>query len=201
MKSKEICPYCKKEIVRNLNFCSNCGQELFGVKDSEKVGAYWNAANEEAREWSKQSKIYAEKKKQEELMHRKQSLSVKLLIAVIIIIGVFSVYKVQNYQSQMINQVKQQLIGKTMKTHSTHMEGLGWIYHEYYQLTFKDNDTLDYAYIETVGPASDEEQPRYQGTYSYTISLSLMGEYTVKVNGDTYKLNVNDENKPTSISH
>lgn len=100
----------------------------------------------------------------------------------------------------MINQVRAELVGKTLTAHSSHMEGLGWIYHEYWQLSFVDESNADYAYLQTVGPAEDDEQPEYKGTYSYTVSRSITGKYTVKVNGIAYTLNVNDENIPQSIS-
>ena len=72
--------------------------------------------------------------------------------------------------------------------------------HEYKQLTFKDENNLDYAYIKTTGPREDDENPQYKGTYGYTITRSVTGNYTIHVNGDTYKLEVNDSNEPTDIS-
>ena len=123
-----------------------------------------------------------------------------VLILIVLVAGAFGIFKFQQYQTQMINQVKAELVGKTLTAHSTHMEGLGWIHHEYWQLSFVDESNLDYAYIQTVGPAEDDEQPEYKGTYSYTVSRSVTGKYTIKVNGTTYELNVNDENVPKSIS-
>ena len=104
------------------------------------------------------------------------------------------------YQNEMTEQVMSELVGKTFTASDSHMEGLGWIHYEYWQLTFKDEDNLDYAYIETVGPREDDEKPVYEGTYSYTLSRSMFGNYTVSVNGTTYKIKVNDSNEPTGIS-
>ena len=123
-----------------------------------------------------------------------------VLIVIVLVAGAFGIFKFQQYQTQMINQVMAELVGKTLTAHSTHMEGLGWIHHEYWQLSFVDESNLDYAYIQTVGPAEDDEKPEYKGTYSYTVSRSVTGKYTIKVNGTTYELNVNDENVPKSIS-
>lgn len=116
---------------------------------------------------------------------------------VVISLGIF---KYQQYQSQMVDEVKEGLVGETFTAHSTHMEGLGWIHHEYWQLKFVDEESLEYSYIQTVGPAEDDEIPKYQGTYSYTVSRSITGKYTVRVNGASYELKVNDENVPRGIS-
>ena len=65
-------------------------------------------------------------------------------------------------------------------------------------LLWKNNER--YAYIKTTGPREDNEKPQYKGTYEFTISRSVTGSYTIHVNGDTYKLEVNDANEPTGIS-
>ena len=114
--------------------------------------------------------------------------------------SLIGIMQLSKYQNEMTEKVMCELVGKTLTAHDSHMEGLGWIHHEYWQLTFKDEDNLDYAYIETIGPREDDEKPVYKGTYSYTLSRSVFGNYTVRVNSTTYKLKVNDSNVPTGIS-
>lgn len=195
-----ICPYCKKEITVDTGFCPECGQDISNSTRQNQSDSYWKNVNREDTERSKEYKNLVNKEKQEVRTRKNKALASTVLILIVLVAGAFGIFKFQQYQTQMINQVKAELVGKTLTAHSTHMEGLGWIHHEYWQLSFVDESNLDYAYIQTVGPAEDDEQPEYKGTYSYTVSRSVTGKYTIKVNGTTYELNVNDENIPKSIS-
>lgn len=200
MEEKMICPYCKKEITVDTGFCPECGQDISNSTRQNQSDSYWKNVNREDTERSKEYKNLVNKEKQEVRTRKNKALVSTVLILIVLVAGAFGIFKFQQYQTQMINQVKAELVGKTLTAHSTHMEGLGWIHHEYWQLSFVDESNLDYAYIQTVGPAEDDEQPEYKGTYSYTVSRSVTGKYTIKVNGTTYELNVNDENVPKSIS-
>lgn len=196
-----ICPYCKKEITVDTGFCPECGQDISNSTHQNQSDSYWKNVNREDTERSKEYKNLVNKEKQQVCTRKNKALVSTVLILIALLAGAFGIFKFQKYQTQMINQVKAELVGETLTAHSTHMEGLGWIYHEYWQLSFVDESNLDYAYIQTVGPAKDDEQPQYKGTYSYTVSRSVTGKYTIQVNGTTYELNVNDENVPKSISH
>lgn len=200
MEEKMICPYCKKEITVDTGFCPECGQDISNSTRQNQSDSYWKNVNREDTERSKEYKNLVNKEKQEVRTRKNKALVSTVLILIVLVAGAFGIFKFQQYQTQMINQVKAELVGKTLTAHSTHMEGLGWIHHEYWQLSFVDESNLDYAYIQTVGPAEDDEKPEYKGTYSYTVSRSVTGKYTIKVNGTTYELNVNDENVPKSIS-
>lgn len=195
-----ICPYCKKEITVDTGFCPECGQDISNSTRQNQSDSYWKNVNREDTERSKEYKNLVNKEKQEVRTRKNKALVSTVLILIVLVAGAFGIFKFQQYQTQMINQVKAELVGKTLTAHSTHMEGLGWIHHEYWQLSFVDESNLDYAYIQTVGPAEDDEKPEYKGTYSYTVSRSVTGKYTIKVNGTTYELNVYDENVPKSIS-
>ena len=195
-----ICPYCKKEITVDTGFCPECGQDISNSTRQNQSDSYWKNVNREDTERSKEYKNLVNKEKQEVRTRKNKALVSTVLILIVLVAGAFGIFKFQQYQTQMINQVKAELVVKTLTAHSTHMEGLGWIHHEYWQLSFVDESNLDYAYIQTVGPAEDDEKPEYKGTYSYTVSRSVTGKYTIKVNGTTYELNVNDENVPKSIS-
>ena len=196
-----ICPYCKKEITVDTGFCPECGQDISNSTPQNLSDSYWKNVNFEDIERSKEQNNLINKEKQEARTRKNKALISTILVLIALVSGGFGIFKFQQYQIQMINEVKAGLVGKTLTAHSTHMEGLGWIYHEYWQLSFGDENNLDYAYIETVGPTEDDEQPEYEGTYSYTVSRSLTGKYTIKVNGTTYELNVNNENVPQGISH
>lgn len=200
MEEKMICPYCKKEITVDTGFCPECGQDISNSTRQNQSDSYWKNVNREDTERSKEYKNLVNKEKQEVRTRKNKAFVSTVLILIVLVAGAFGIFKFQQYQTQMINQVKAELVGKTLTAHSTHMEGLGWIHHEYWQLSFVDESNLDYAYIQTVGPAEDDEKPEYKGTYSYTVSRSVTGKYTIKVNGTTYELNVNDENVPKSIS-
>lgn len=195
-----ICPYCKKEITGDTGFCPECGQNISNSIRQKQSDSYWKNVNREDTERSKEYKNYVNKKRQEVRTRKSKAFISIVLILITLVIVAFGIFKFQQYQTLMINQVRAELVGKTLTAHSSHMEGLGWIYHEYWQLSFVDESNADYAYLQTVGPAEDDEQPEYKGTYSYTVSRSITGKYTVKVNGIAYTLNVNDENIPQSIS-
>ena len=195
-----FCGNCGCKLQSDARFCPECGQDISNSTRQNQSDSYWKNVNREDTERSKEYKNLVDKEKQEVRTRKNKALVSTVLILIVLVAGAFGIFKFQQYQTQMINQVKAELVGKTLTAHSTHMEGLGWIHHEYWQLSFVDESNLDYAYIQTVGPAEDDEQPEYKGTYSYTVSRSVTGKYTIKVNGTTYELNVNDENVPKSIS-
>lgn len=195
-----LCPYCKKEITTDTGFCPKCGQNILNNARQSQSDSYWKNVNQEDTERSKEYKNLINKENQEIRTRKNKALISTVLILIVVAAGTFGIFKFQKYQTEMLNQVKAELVGKTLTAHSSHMEGLGWIHHEYWQLTFVDESNLDYAYIQTVGPAEDDEKPVYQGTYTYTLSRSVIGKYTIKVNGTTYELKVDDENIPKSIS-
>ena len=114
--------------------------------------------------------------------------------------AVLGIKKYNNYSKRMLAEVRTQLVGKTLTAHSAHMEGLGWMIHEYKQLTFNDESSLDYAFIRTTGPREDDELPNYMGSYNYTVSRTITGSYKISTDGEVYKLNVNDNNEIQEIS-
>lgn len=172
---------------------------MSGAKHQNQSDAYWKNVNQEDSERFKEYKDLVDKSKCEANSRRSKKVVTTIVVLVVVALSALGVFKFQQHQNQLIDEVRSGRAGKTMTAHSTHMEGLGWIYHEYWQLTFVDEETLDYAYIQTVGPAEDDEKPKYQGTCSYTVSRSITGEYTIRVNGTSYELRVNDDNVPRSI--
>ncbi len=195
-----LCPYCKKEIKTDTGFCPECGQDILNNARQSQSDSYWKNVNQEDTERSKEYKNLVNKERQKARTRKRKVVISNILILIVVATGIFGVFKFQEYQTEMLNQVKTELIGKTLTAHSSHMDGIFWTQHEYWQLSFVDESNLDYAYIQTVGSAEDHENPKYQGTYTYTLSRSVIGKYTIKVNGDTYELKVNNKNIPQSIS-
>ncbi len=195
-----LCPYCKKEIKTNTGFCPECGQDILNNARQSQSDSYWKNVNQEDTERSKEYKNLVNKERQKARTRKRKVVISNILILIVVATGIFGVFKFQEYQTEMLNQVKTELIGKTLTAHSSHMDGIFWTQHEYWQLSFVDESNLDYAYIQTVGSAEDHEKPKYQGTYTYTLSRSVIGKYIIKVNGDTYELKVNNKNIPQSIS-
>ena len=195
-----ICPYCKKQISDNNQFCPECGQNLAVKSGTDSTDTFWGTANKEDTERHRKYKDITDRGIKNMRDRRNKSMLTVVILLVAVIAAIFGIMQFSKYQNEMTEKVMSELVGQTLTAHDSHMEGLGWIHHEYWQLTFKDEENLDYAYIETIGPREDDEKPVYKGTYSYTLSRSVFGNYTIRINGTTYKLNVNDSNKPTGIS-
>lgn len=195
-----ICPYCNKQISDKNQFCSECGQNLMAESETYSANSFWETINKENIErYRKYNDITDRGIKN--VRDRRHKLTVTAVVLLIVVaIAIFGIMQFNKYQNEITEHVASELVGKTFTAHDSHMEGLGWIYHEYWQLTFKDEENLDFAYLKTVGPREDDETPIYKGTYNYTLSRSVFGNYTVRVNGITYSLKVNGSNVPTGIS-
>lgn len=196
-----ICPYCKKKISDNNQFCPECGQNLAIVSETDSANSFWETVNKEDSERHRKYKNITDRGIKNVRDRRHKTMVTVVILVAVVIVAIFGVIQFNNYRKEMASQVQAELIGKTFIAHDSHMEGLGWIYHEYWQLTFKDDTTLNYAYVETVGPREDDEEPQLQGTYSYSITQSIFGKYTISVNGEKFTLNVTEENMPKSISY
>lgn len=140
-----ICPYCKKEIATNTGFCPECGQDISNSARQNQSDSYWKNVNREDAERSREYKNRINKENKEIRTRKYKALASTVLILIVLVAGAFGIFKFQQYQTQMINQVNADLVGKTLTAHSSHMEGLGWIYHEYWQLTFVDESNLEYG--------------------------------------------------------
>lgn len=197
---KMRCPFCKKEIGDVISFCPECGQKLEQSAQSSKTEQYWNEVNKADSQRNEQYRDLVNRTTKEKRIRNNKSIAIFGFIVAIIVITVFGGMKYNEYSRRMITEVQVQLVGKTLTAHSTHMEGLGWIIHEYNQLTFKDESSLDYAFISTTGPREEDELPQYRGTYSYTVSRTITGSYKITTDGNVYELKVNDNNEVQGIS-
>lgn len=125
------------------------------ASETDSANSFWGTVNREDIERQRKYKNITDRgvKNVRDRRHKSMITTVILLVAVI-----FGIMQFSKYQNEMTEQVMSELVGKTLTAHDSHMEGLGWIYHEYWQLIFNDEENLDYAYIETVGPREDEEK-------------------------------------------
>lgn len=195
-----VCPYCNIEIQSDSPFCPHCGQSIQSAGHLKGTDTYWkNVSNEQAENYDTYKSTIDES--QRAINSKRMKKRIAAAVLAILIAGVsLGIFRYQQFNSQMVFQVRNKLIGRTLTATSDHMEGLGFLYYEYWQLTFTDDQNVRYAYIETAGPAEADEDPRYQGTYHYTLTRSITGKYTILVNGETYELSVNNNNEPVRIS-
>ena len=156
--------------------------------------------NKAASQRNEQYKDLVDKTIKERRRINNKFITIVVFVAAITMTAVLGGMKYNDYSNKLIAEMQAQLVGKTLTAHSTHMEGLGWIIHEYSQLTFNDESSLDYAFISTTGPKEEDELPQYEGTYNYTVSRTITGSYKISTDGKVYELKVNDNNEVTGIS-
>lgn len=197
-----ICPYCNKQIDDHSQFCPECGQEVIRKASFSASAAnnYWGTVNKEDDERDREYKQIAERGIKNVKERRRKTIVTIIILSAALIAIVIGMKRFNDHQEQLTDQVKHNLVGKSFTAHSSHGEGLGWIIHEYWDLRFKDDTNATYAYTKTVGPRESGEDPNSRGTYTYMVSRSIFGNYSVRVNGVTFKLNVNNDNVPTGIS-
>ena len=195
-----ICPHCNKQINDDNQFCPICGQRLDTSLENDSVNSYWNAVNTEESKRHNTYKNIMDRELKSLRKRRYLSLAKVFILLIAIAAFIFGEIKYDKYSKEMVSQMQTKLIGNTFIAHDSHMEGLGFLHHKYWQLTFKDEENLDYAYIETLGPREDDEKPEYKDTYSYTVSRTIFGKYKVRTNGTTYKIEVDANNEPIGIS-
>ena len=199
-EKKMRCLFCKKEIGNATSFCPECGQKLEQITQSSKTENYWSEVNKAASQRNEQYKDLVDKTIKERRRINNKFITIVVFVAAITMTAVLGGMKYNDYSNKLIAEMQAQLVGKTLTAHSTHMEGLGWIIHEYSQLTFNDESSLDYAFISTTGPKEEDELPQYEGTYNYTVSRTITGSYKISTDGKVYELKVNDNNEVTGIS-
>lgn len=194
------CPFCKKEIGNTTSFCPECGRKLEQFTQSSKTENYWNEVNKAASQRNEQYKDLIDKTIKERRRINNKFIMTVVFVAAITMTVILGGIEYNKYSSRLIAEMQTQLVGKTLTAHSTHMQGLGWIIHEYSQLTFNDESSLDYAFISTTGPKEEDELPQYKGTYNYTVSRTITGSYKISTDGKVYELEVNDNNEAIGIS-
>ena len=195
-----ICPYCNKEVSGSTQYCPQCGQSISAEVDSTTSNAYWDNVRSNDANRSQQYKTVINEHNKIESTRKKQNIKIVIVLVILAVTGVAGILGYQKYQANALAQVKSDLVGTTMKCSYSNMEAGFWIHYYYYTLEFKDQEMLDYYYLTTIGPAENDEKPKYQDTYTYTVTRSIFGKYVISVNGQKFILNLSDEGIPKSIS-
>lgn len=195
-----VCPYCKKQINESNIYCPECGQRIENSEECNSVNSFWRMTKKENEERYQKYKEITDQSIIDIYNSKRKLTIIAFVVLFFLCVSICGGIQYNSYENKMKKQVLAELPGKTFTAHSTHMEGLGWIHHEYKELSFKDEKNVDYSYLETVGPREDNEIPKLEGTFEYTISRTITGNYVVNVNGMTYKLKVDDNNIPIGIS-
>ena len=194
-----VCKYCGKPVQGNSRYCPSCGQTLSEQAGKNGSGSYWNKVNAEDRARAKATGDIADRDAKTEQSRKRKTRTLIIALVIVMAAAVIGGVMLRNARKAEEAMVRQELVGRTLLAHDSHIEGLGNIIHEYWQLTFVDDTTADYAYVSTLGPRGNEE-PHYVGTYTYTITHSVFGDYTILVDGTKYKLELNGDKLPSGLS-
>lgn len=196
-----ICPYCKKEIPDSSVFCDGCGQSILQSQDSAASNKYWSNVEAEDKKRDQQYKKDATAMKSQRNSARAKSMGIAIAIIIAVIIGIFIAVSVSNSHAAALEEVKSNLPGKELSCNYSRTETGFWIHYYYYTLEFNDDGTLDYYYLTTVGPAEDDELPTHKGTYTYSITRNILGDYIISFGSESFTMTVSDSNVPRSISY
>ena len=195
-----ICPYCNNQINDENPFCPKCGQTLVSPSQTDAVKAYWNTTYQEERERCNEYEYWLKKSVDNVRQNRHESMGLIMLLLVVTVGFLFGMNRYYDHQNEMIESMREALVGKTFSTKDSYHDITLSHYYQYWSLTFKDKENLDYAYLETLGPCEDGEKPEYKGTYPYTLSRSMSGKYTITIQNEKYTLEVDENNAPKGIS-
>lgn len=193
------CPYCGKQTGVNEQFCPNCGQSMLNGTPDKTMGNYWGKLNDKNAAIAKEERDKTSRMIKHAHKQRRKTIFSLLIVGILIAVGCLGTMKLSKYNEEMTIKMQDALIGKSFTTHLV-KDSMIAIRYQYRQLTFKDSFNVAYAYIETTGPAEDNEKPKYKGTYSYTLSRTFWGTYAIIVNGEKYELRTNGE-VPTGIKY
>ena len=195
------CPYCNKQIPDSTQFCPHCGQTVEIANSSSSVDSYWGEVNKEDRKRSAQYGAVMSEKAQIKSSRRTQAIVTAVVIVVLVVAGIIGFSNIQSESTKKLEQVKNELPGNSYTCSYSQTEAGFWIHYYYYKLDFNSDGTLDYYYMTTVGPKEKDDEFEHRGTLSYDVSRSIFGKYEIKVSGESFTLNVDDENHPKSIKH
>ena len=193
------CPYCNKKISDDTKFCPHCGQTV-SVSSSKSVENYWSTVNKEDKQRSAEYGAVIDEKARIANTRRTKAIVTAVIIIAVVAGVIFGFVNLQNSGEKTLSEVKAKLPGESFTYTSSQMESGFWIHYYYYRLDFKDDGQLDYYYLTTVGPKESDDSFELRGTYSYNISRSIFGKYSISFAGESFELKVSeDDNIPKSI--
>ena len=195
------CPYCQKEIDDTSVFCDNCGQAISKEQKSATSDNYWNtvANDDEKRNQEYLKTSSAIRSQKNSARTKKVAVFVSLAVALAIIIAIVSSITASNNAA--LAEVKENLVGRELKCSYSRTETGFWIHYYYYTLEFNSDGTLDYYYLTTVGPAEKDEYPTHKGTYTYSITRNILGDYIITFANESFTMTVSSDNVPRSLSY
>ncbi len=195
------CPYCNKEIAVTSAFCPECGQSISEKQKSVTSENYWSTIENDDKRRNQEYQKAATKQKSEAKARKAKTLAVVISLIVLMVVGVITAFGIISKHNAELEMVKANLPGMELECSYSQLEGGFWFHYYYYTLKFKSDETLDYYYLTTAGPADKDDIPEFKGTYTYSIKRNLLGEYYISFENEAFTMKVSADNVPISLSY
>lgn len=195
------CPYCNKEISDTSIFCPECGQSVNQEQKSSASENYWSTVANDDKKRNQEYLKSATRQRSEANTQKTKRLAVFISLIALIAVALFATVSITNANNAELEAVKANLPGKELKCSYSQTEAGFWIHYYYYTLKFNSDGTLNYYYLTTVGPAEKDEVPTLKGTYTYTITRNILGDYFITFGNESFTMTVSDDNVPKSLSY
>lgn len=195
------CPYCNKEISDTSIFCAECGQSIKQEQKSSTSENYWSMVVNDDKCRNQEYLKTATRQRSETNTQRTKRLAVIISLIALVAVSLFAAVSITNANNTELEAVKSNLPGKELKCSYSQTEAGFWIHYYYYTLKFNSDGTLNYYYLTTVGPAKKDEVPTLKGTYTYTITRNILGDYFITFGNESFTMTVSDDNVPRSLSY
>lgn len=195
------CPYCHKEIPATSIFCPECGLSINQEQKSSSSESYWNGIASEDKKRNQEYLKSAMLQRNEAKTQKIKKIAFIIFLFALIACATFITVSITNANKAELETVKSNLIGKELKCSYSRTGAAFWIHYYYYTLKFNSDGTLNYYYMTTVGPAEKDDVPTLKGTYAYTITRNILGDYFISVGNESFTLTVSDDNEPRSLSY
>ncbi len=195
------CPYCNKKIADTSIFCPECGQSVNQEQKSSTSESYWSTVANDGKRRNQEYLKTAMRQRSEANAQKAKTLAVIISLFALIAVALFATVRITNTNNAELETVKVNLPGKELKCSYSQTEAGFWIHYYYYTLKFNSDGTLNYYFLTTVGPAEKDEVPMLKGTYTYTITRNILGDYFISFNNESFTMTVSDDNVPKSLSY
>lgn len=195
------CPYCNNEISDASIFCPECGQSVNKEQHTTTSENYWSTVANDNEKRNQEYLKTATKQRKEANTQKTKKMAVVISLIAIVAVSLFVAISITNANKAELEEVKTNLPGRELKCSYSRTEAGFWIHYYYYTLKFNSDDTLDYYYLTTVGPVEKDEVPTLQGTYTYTITRNILGDYFITFDNKSFTMKISDDNTPKSLSY
>lgn len=195
------CPYCKKEIDETSLFCVACGQSVCQEQETSESDSYWSKVENDDKKRNQEYQRTVTRQRSEANTRNAKKLVVIISLISLVVIAMFVMISITNANNAELEAVKANLPGRELKCSYSQTETGFWIHYYYYVLKFNSDGTLDYYYLTTVGPAERDEVPVLKGTYTYSVTRNILGDYIISFGNESFSMTVSDDNVPRSLSY